>query len=366
MKNINIVVFGLSITSSWGNGHATTYRSLLKALAARGHQITFFEQDVPWYAAHRDMPEPSFCRTVLYRDPDDLEDHISTLAQADLIIMGSYVQRASELADKITDVAPPCFAFYDIDTPVTLAKLAKGDYEYLHPTMIPRFDVYLSFTGGPLLNKLEYDYGAQRARALYCSVDPDLYHPLDGSNISPKAYALGYLGTYSDDRQPTVKELFIEPARANSELRFCLAGSQYPEDVRWPDNIDINEHVPPHKHCEFYNMQRFTLNVTRRDMISAGYSPSVRLFEAAACGTPIISDYWQGLDSFFDVGKDVLIARTRDDVLQHLEMAEDERLAMGRRLRNKVMHAHTSAHRAEELEQYWQEVTEQPLMAVSQ
>lgn len=365
MKNINIVVFGLSITSSWGNGHATTYRSLLKALAARGHHITFFEQDVPWYAAHRDMPAPSFCRTVLYRNPDDLEEHVSTLAQADLIIMGSYVQHAGELADKITTIAPPCFAFYDIDTPVTLAKLAKGDYEYLHPSMIPRFDVYLSFTGGPLLNKLEYDYGAQRARALYCSVDPDLYYPMAGADAQAKTHDLGYLGTYSDDRQPTVDELFVKPASANSELRFCLAGSQYPDDIQWPDNVDFKDHVPPHKHCEFYNTQRFTLNVTRRDMINAGYSPSVRLFEAAACGTPIISDYWQGLDSFFEVGSEILVAKNSDEVLQHLSMAEDARLAMGRRLREKVLHGHTSVQRAQELEQYWQEVTE-PLMVASQ
>lgn len=366
MKNINIVVFGLSITSSWGNGHATTYRSLLKALAARGHQITFFEQDVPWYAAHRDMPSPSFCRTILYRKPEDLEDtHLPILAQADLIIIGSYVQRAGELADLITKVAPPCFAYYDIDTPVTIAKLAKGDYEYLHPSMIPRFDVYLSFTGGPLLSKLEHDYGAQRARALYCSVDPDLYHPLNGADISPKTYALGYLGTYSTDRQPTVDELFIGPADARRDVQFCLAGAKYPDDIHWPSNVNIEQHVPPDQHSAFYNAQRFTLNVTRRDMICAGYSPSVRLFEAAACGTPIISDYWQGLDSFFEIDKDILIARTRDDVLQHLAMAEDERLKMGRRLRDKVLHAHTSDHRAAELENYWQEVTE-PLMAVSQ
>lgn len=364
MKKMNIVVFGLSITSSWGNGHATTYRSLLKALAARGHHITFFEQDVPWYAAHRDMATPSFCRTVLYRDPDELEDHITTLAQADLIIMGSYVQRAGELADKITTIAPPCFAFYDIDTPVTLAKLAKGDYEYLHPSMIPRFDVYLSFTGGPLLNKLEYEYGAQMARPLYCSVDPDLYFPQPDASQS-KPYALGYLGTYSDDRQPTVEELLIAPAQERRDLLFCVAGSQYPESVSWPNNVDVTEHIPPHQHCDFYNTQRFTLNVTRRDMISAGYSPSVRLFEAAACGTPIISDYWQGLESFFDIGKEILVAQNREQVLEHLALAEDERLQMGHRLREKVMHAHTSAHRAQELEQYWQEVTE-PLMAASQ
>lgn len=365
MKKMNIVVFGLSITSSWGNGHATTYRSLLKALAARGHDITFFEKDVPWYAAHRDMAKPSFCRTILYRDTDELEDYVTVLAQADLIIMGSYVQHAGELTDRITTIAPPCFAFYDIDTPVTLAKLAKGDYGYLHPSMIPRFDLYLSFTGGPLLHKLETDYGAQRARPLYCSVDPDLYYPLDQADISPKTYELGYLGTYSEDRQATVNELLIAPAKVQSDRLFCVAGAQYPESLNWPDNIDVSEHVPPHEHRNFYNTQRFTLNVTRRDMINAGYSPSVRLFEAAACGTPIISDYWQGLESFFDIGKEILVAQNRNQVLEHLNLAEGERVDMGRRLREKVMRTHTSAHRAQELEQHWEEAVE-PLMAVSQ
>lgn len=369
MQALNIVVFGLSITSSWGNGHATTYRSLLKALAARGHHITFFERDVPWYAKHRDMPAPDFCGIELYRTNNELQQHSDTLTQADLIIVGSYVRDSKDLIQRLAGFSPPCFAFYDIDTPVTLAKLAKGDYEYLHPSVIEKFDIYLSFTGGPVLQKLENDYGARRARALYCSVDPDLYRPSPetfaggaaGASSAEHAtipYALGYLGTYSDDRQPTVNELLIATAKKKTEWKFCLAGSQYPETLKWPENIHILEHVPPHKHCEFYNTQRFTLNVTRRDMILAGYSPSVRLFEAAACGTPVISDYWQGLDSFFDIGSEILVANNHNEVLAHLSLPEEQRLEIGQRLREKVLRLHTSHHRARELECHWREAVE--------
>lgn len=366
MKPLNIVIFGLSITSSWGNGHATTYRSLVKALAARNHQITFLEQDAPWYAAHRDLPDPPFCRTILYRTIDDIDNFESIIAQADLVILGSYVTQSGQLTDKITLLTPPCFAFYDIDTPVTLAKLAKGDFEYLRPEMIPRFDIYLSFSGGPILNKLEQQYGAQRARALYCSVDTDLYHPPDPSATDKKSeYALGYLGTYSDDRQPTVRELLIEAAERSPSASFRVAGAQYPANITWPSNISRIEHIPPHQHRSFYHSQRFTLNVTRRNMISAGYSPSVRLFEAGACGTPIISDYWQGLDSLFDIGKEVLVAQNSSDVLQYLDMDDNEMMAMGQRLRNKVLASHTAGHRAIELEHHWQEVAD-PNLVVSQ
>lgn len=232
--------------------------------------------------------------------------------------------------------------------------------------MIPRFDIYLSFSGGPILNKLEQQYGAQRARALYCSVDTDLYYPPDPSATEKKGeYSLGYLGTYSDDRQPTVRELLIEAAERSPSASFRVAGAQYPANITWPSNISRIEHIPPHQHRSFYHSQRFTLNVTRRNMISAGYSPSVRLFEAGACGTPIISDYWQGLDSLFDIGKEVLVAQNSNDVLQYLDMDDNEMMAMGQRLRNKVLASHTAGHRAIELEHHWQEVAD-PNLVVSQ
>lgn len=355
---MNIVIFGLSITSSWGNGHATTFRSLIKALAARGHRITFFEKDVPWYAAHRDLPEPPFCATHLYQNLEELADYERLIAGADLAIIGSYVQDADALSQWLTRLKPGCSAFYDIDTPVTLAKLEGGDYEYLNPAMVPRFDLYLSFSGGPTLDLLERKWGAPRARALYCSVDPDLYYPeAEPAQSYAHSYALGYLGTYSLDRQPTVAELLLAPARHKPELRFCVAGAQYPSDIEWPANVETVEHIPPQQHRAFYNTQKFTLNVTRRDMIRAGYSPSVRLFEAGACATPVISDYWDGLGDLFELGSEILVARSRREVLDHLEMAEEPRWALGERLRQRVLAAHTNAHRARELESYVAEVS---------
>lgn len=361
MKALNIVIFGLSITSSWGNGHATTYRSLIKALAQRGHKVTFFEKDVPWYRQHRDLPNPSFCETILYHSIVEIEDYRLTLAKADLIILGSYVADAEVLANRVRALSSGCFAFYDIDTPVTLAKLQRGDYEYLTPAMIPLFDLYLSFSGGPVLKILEERWGAQRARALHCSVDPDLYYPATDEQPGYD-YALGYLGTYSEDRQPTLNKFLLEPAITEREMAFCVAGAQYPLTIYWPDNVIYIEHIPPHQHRLFYQSQRFTLNITRKDMIEAGHSPSVRLFEAAACGTPIITDEWSGLENYFTPGKEILVARTCRDVLDYLQMPAVERTAVARRAQQKVLRFHTAAHRAAELEHYWEE-TFTPLLA---
>lgn len=367
MKKLKIVIFGLSITSSWGNGHATTFRSLAKALDHRGHKVSFFERDVPWYATHRDLPHPPYCTTHLYQSVDDLDLYETLIAQADLVILGSYVPDAEQVAHKISALSPPCFAFYDIDTPVTLEALRNEDCSYLTAEMIPDFDVYLSFTGGPTLERLQHEYGAKRARPLYCSVDPELYFPetvavgLSEKNYTLQ-YALGYLGTYSPDRQPTVQALLIDTALKAPAHRFCVAGAQYPGSVRWPGNIKIFEHIPPHQHRHFYNSQWFTLNVTRQDMIKAGYSPSVRLFEAGACGTPIISDYWDGLNSFFTIGEEILVAHSTEEVLDHLNMHQDDRLAIGRRMWQKVHSHHTSAQRALELEAIWDEVANSPII----
>lgn len=356
MRALEIVIFGLSITSSWGNGHATTYRGLVKALARRGHRLTFCERDVPWYADNRDLAAPPYCRTVLYRSVEELAALERTVAGADLVVLGSYVAEAEQIAAMVKRLRPACFAFYDIDTPVTLEKLARGDYEYLHPRMIPLFDMYWSFTGGPILVRLETRYGARRALPLYCSADPELYYPAeDEAAGGERPITLGYLGTYSADRQPTVDKLLLETARAAPDRRFCLAGAQYPPEVSWPDNLATISHIPPRRHREFYNAQRFTLNVTRRDMISAGFSPSVRLFEAGACGTPVISDSWPGLDSFFAVGREILVARTSREVLGHLAMGEEERGKIARRFRDKVLAAHTADHRARQVEHYLRE-----------
>jgi spore maturation protein CgeB len=361
-EHLNIVVLGLSITSSWGNGHATTYRGLLRELNKKGHRVTFLERDVPWYAAHRDLPNPSFCTTALYQSLDELKENFSSLIEsADLVIVGSYVPDGVEVGRYVLETAEGVTAFYDIDTPVTLSKIEREDYEYLHPDLISKYNLYLSFTGGPTLKRLEKEFGSPMARALYCSFDPELYYP----EHLPARWDLGYLGTYSADRQPPLKKLMLNAADMHQKGGFVVAGPQYPVSIDWPANIERIEHLPPSEHRRFYCSQRFTINITRADMIQAGYSPSVRLFEAAACGTPIISDYWDGIESIFDIGTEILIAKEASDTYRYVtNITEAERRKIGESAREKVMRYHTAEHRASELEQYYNEalcqLTKQP------
>jgi spore maturation protein CgeB len=345
---VKLVVIGLTLSSSWGNGHATTYRALLRAFAARGHEVLFLERDVPWYAAHRDLPDPDFCRLAFYGELTELQARWRReVAEADAVIVGSFTPQGVAVGRWVQEAAHGVTAFYDIDTPVTLAKLAAGDDEYVSPAVIPAYGLYLSFTGGPSLATLERRYGARAARALYCSVDAETYRPLD----VPPRWDLSYLGTYSADRQPTLDRLLVEVARQAPELRFCVAGPQYPDGIDWPANVQRMDHVPPADHPAFYAASRFTLNVTRADMIDAGYSPSVRLFEAAACGAPIVSDAWEGLDELFAPGREILLAEDAAVVLHALrETPEAQRRALGEAGRRRILAAHTAGHRAAELE----------------
>jgi spore maturation protein CgeB len=346
---LSFVIFGLSITSSWGNGHAVTYRGLVRELARRGHSVTFLERDVPWYAANRDLPNPPYAKTHLYGSLAALKSRFgAAVRRADIVIVGSYVPDGTEIGRWVVGEASGATAFYDIDTPVTLAALARGHAEYVDDELIRAYDLYLSFSGGPALDVLERRHGARMARALYCSVDPEHYFAEAGA---APAWDLGYMGTYSDDRQPFLEALLIEPAKAWRRGRFVVAGPKYPPDIRWPSNVQRIDHLSPAQHRAFYNAQRFALNVTRADMKRVGWSPSVRLFEAAACGTPIVSDWWPGLDSLFTPGEDILIARSADEALAILKnVTEDDRQAIGRRARARILGAHTAAHRAAELE----------------
>jgi spore maturation protein CgeB len=350
---LDIVIFGLSITSAWGNGHATTYRALAHALANRGHRVRFFERDAKWYAAHRDLPNPTYCQVRLYSSIAELEELFLQQIPADLVILGSFVPQGSLLAEWLLPRAAGLTAFYDIDTPATVAKLERGDCDYLTAALVPRFDLYFSFAGGPILQRLYREFGAVRPRPLYCSVEPREYYPLPGA---PKRYDMGYLGTYSRDRQPALERLLIEPARQWAAGSFCVAGAQYPDGVQWPANVARTEHLAPSQHRRFYNSQRLTLNITRADMIANGYSPSVRLFEAAACGVPILSDEWRGLENFFIPGREILVARTTEEVSRYLRHLDDKYLQqIGAAARARMLAAHTAEHRARELEKHVQE-----------
>jgi spore maturation protein CgeB len=350
--NLNIVVIGLSVTSSWGNGHATTYRALLSALAQRGHAVTFLERDVPWYRDHRDLTKPDGWSVHIYQSLQELPRRYGSLVQdADLVIIGSYVPDGIAIANWVTSHARGLTAFYDIDTPVTLAGLEQG-LDYLSPAMIPRFDIYLSFSGGPALTMIQDIYSSPMARVLHCSADVDLYRPKQ----EPQRWSLGYLGTYSADRQPQLESLLIEPARRLAGERLVVAGAQYPDDLVWPGNVDRITHLAQHRHPAFFAAQRFTLNVTRADMRALGFSPSVRLFEAAACGTPILSDHWPGLETVFVPNREILVVSSPRDVTEILEnMSDDTRRSIAERARRRVHREHTPGHRAQQLEDYYRE-----------
>ena len=343
---MRLVVLGLSLSSSWGNGHATTFRALLRALDARGHEVLFLEREQPWYAANRDMPAPAFCALRFYDRVGDLEEYARDLATADAVIVGSYVPDGVAVIDWLAPRTRGLFCFYDIDTPVTMHALAGGGAAYLRPDQIPLFDLYLSFTGGPTLRVLEREYGARMARPLFCAVDPEQHRP----TVAARRWDLGYLGTYSPDRQPALERLLIEPARRRPDRRFVVAGPQYPEDIDWPANVERIDHLSPADHAGFYASQAWTLNVTRADMRLRGHSPSVRLFEAGACGTPIISDAWPGLDELFLPGRDILVARAAGDVLAALDLPERQRTAIAAAGRARALDRHTAGTRARELE----------------
>jgi len=346
---MKVVVLGLSITSSWGNGHATNYRGLCDALLARGHGVLFLERDRQWYAAARDFEAPW---VRLYQSVAELAAYEEDLRAADLVLVGSFVPDGVEVGEWALATATGPVAFWDIDTPVTAAKLAAGDDEYLSRELVGRYDLYLSFTSGPLLERI----GAARPRPFHCLVDPARYRPVD----APKRWALGYLGTYSPDRQGPLDRLLSAPAAARPEERFVVAGSQFPDGLSWPSNVERLDHVAPVEHPRFYASQRMTLNVTRGPMAEAGWSPSVRLFEAAACGVPVVSDPWKGLETFFRPGEEILVAAGAEDVLDFLRLPADELAAVGRRARGRVLAEHTAKRRVEQLERYAAELIGAP------
>jgi spore maturation protein CgeB len=343
------VLLGLSITSSWGNGHATNYRGLCRALVERGHDVLFLEREMPWYRAQRDFDAPY---VQLYDSVAELRRRFEAAVRtADLVVVGSFVPDGVEVGEWVLEHAAGVAAFWDLDTPVTVEKLARDDAEYLTRELAGRYDLYLSFTGGPLLERL----GARHALPFYCLVDAAAYKPC----AEEPRYGLGYLGTYSADRHATFRRLLLEPAQLLPRALFVVGGAQYPAAASWPPNVALIEHVPPSEHARFYASQRLTLNVTRRAMVEAGWSPSVRLFEAAACGVPVISDWWDGLDSFFVPGAEILVAHSAGDVVHALtEIHADELAEIGRRARARVLAEHTADHRAAQLEHYVAEFVE--------
>ncbi len=347
---MKLVVFGLSISSSWGNGHATLWRGLSRALAARGHELVFFERDVPYYAEHRDLAYHPGLRLCLYRDwPGVRQLAQAEVEDSDVCMVTSHCPDGIAASELLLEYSNGIRVFYDLDTPITLERLTSGQpVSYIGPRGLRDFDLVLSYTGGASIESLSTLLGARRVEPLYGSVDPEAHRP--APPLARFRSDLSYLGTYSEDRQPALEKFLLEPARRLPQRRFLIGGAMYPREFPWTENIAFVRHLPPAEHPAFYSSSQITLNITRRAMAETGYCPSARLFEAAACGTPVLSDWWEGLDCFFEPGGEILVAHTAEDALEAIKMTPDELGQIARRARERALAEHTAEHRVCELE----------------
>lgn len=356
---MKIVIFGLTISSSWGNGHATLWRGLCRAFAERGHEVVFFEKDVPYYASNRDLFSlPGGGRLHLYPDLNEiLPVAKKELQGADLAMATSYCPDGILASELILDSKAEIKAFYDLDTPVTLDRLGCGDQvDYLPRQGLKDFDLVLSYTGGRALEELTERLGARRVAPLYGSVDPAAHFPV--AAVEEYRADLSYLGTYAEDRQAKLETLFVEPARRLAQHKFLIGGAQYPQDFPWTSNIFFVKHMPPSLHPAFFCSSRATLNITRRAMAAYGYCPSGRLFEAAACGVPLLTDMWDGLESFFEPEKEVLCVSEAEEVIEALERPEEDLRRMASAARERVLEEHTATQRVKDLESICESLAE--------
>jgi spore maturation protein CgeB len=354
---MKIVIFGLTISSSWGNGHATLWRGLCGALARRGHDIVFFERDASWYAGARDLTQmPGGGELIIYPDWESvLPVARSHVQSSDAVIVTSYCADAIRASELVLESSVPRRVFYDLDTSVTLARMAAGEQvEYVGPDGYRGFDLVLSYTGGSTLDKLRSVLGAENAAPLYGSVDPETHFP--AASADELQSTLSYMGTWSADRDEALRMRFIEPARRLTGDRFLIGGSKYTSDFDWLPNIYFVSHVPPSRHPAFFCSSRLTLNVTRAPMAALGYCPSGRLFEAAACGVPILSDNWAGLDTFYEPGLEILVANNVDEAMEAITRDSGALAQIGRAARERTLDCHTAAIRARELEELLESV----------
>ncbi len=339
---MKIVVFGLTVSSSWGNGHATLWRGLCKALRRKGCRVVFFERDVPYYADARDIHELPGGVLVLYPDWESIETRARReVGDADVIIVTSFCPDGIAAAELAASSGRALSVFYDLDTPVTLAAISRGEaVPYVGPRGLGDFDLVLSYTGGLALTELKVRLGAKLVVPLYGHVDPEVHRP-----AAPQPHYgsdLSYLGTYAADRQNGLENLLLCPARQRPERRFLIAGAQYPQDFPWCPNIYFVRHLPPPEHAAFFSSSRLALNLTRSAMARMGWCPSGRLFEATACGAPVLTDGWEGLDTFFTPNSDILVATDAADAIAAIDAGDGDLARIGRAGRERTLDEHTS------------------------
>lgn len=348
---LDIAFFGSSLVSSYWNGAATYYRGIIRALAERGHRVTFYEPDAFQRQQHRDMEDPDWAKVVVYdADSGSARRALEQSRGADILIKASGVGVLDEwLEREVLELhgggSNTTVIFWDVDAPATLARV-ENDPDDPFRALIPRYDMILTYGGGDAVVRHYRQLGAQACHPIYNALDPSTHFPVPGD---PRFVAsLGFLGNRLPDREARVQEFFFKAVAAMPEAEFILGGSGWEEHAPQFPNLRYLGHVYTRDHNQFNCSPLAVLNINRDSMAQTGYSPPTRVFEAAGAGACLIMDRWQGAETFLTPDKEVLLADNGDDVIQHLRNLNPERAReIGSAARKRILAEHTYAHRAQ-------------------
>ena len=345
---LDIAFFGSSLVSSYWNGAATYYRGLVRALAAHGHRITFYEPDAWDRQRHRDIEDPPWARVVVYSgtDPRAAERALDDARGADVLIKASGVGAFDDLLDAgILERrrAGALAVYWDVDAPATLARLQQDPQDPLR-ALVPRFDLVLVYGGGPPIVRGYHDLGARRCVPIYNALDPETHFPVA---LDPYFQVdLSLMANRLPDREARIDDFFFDAARALPARTFLLGGSGW-DGALLPPNVRAPGHVPTRLHNAFNTAARAVLNVARDSMAACGYSPATRIFEAAGAGACVITDAWEGVELFLEPGKEILVAESGGEVARILASLDPQKArAIGAAARRRVLADHTYAQRA--------------------
>lgn len=348
---MRIAFFGSSIVSAYWNGAATYYRGISRALAGRGHKITFLEPDAYDRQAHRDIADPTWARVVVYEATEaGVMGALASARESDVVIKCSGVGIFDGLLERsVLELAEPGrrVGFCDVDAPATLDRVLSDERDPFRP-LIPRYDFVFTYGGGDPVCSRYRELGAKKCTPIYNALDPATHHPVA---LQPRFEGtLGFLGNRLPDREERVDEFFLKPARLLTERRFVLGGSGW-GDKSTSSNVNYVGHVYTGEHNAFNCTPLAVLNIHRESMARYGFSPATRIFEAAGAGACIITDAFEGVETFLTPGHEILVAHSGAEVARYLESLTEERARqIGQNAQRRVLRDHTYAHRAEQLE----------------
>ena len=348
---MKIAFYGSSLLSSWWNGAATYYRGLLRDLASRGYDITFYEPDAYERQQHRDMDPPEWARSVVYpATAEGLRNVLLEARAADIVVKASGVGVFDEelLAGVIEHARPGALkVFWDVDAAATLEEM-RADEDHPVRRAFGSLDFVLTYGGGPPVVEAYEGFGAARCVPIYNALDPTTHHPVDpDARLSAD---LSFLGNRLPDREARVEQFFLEPAAALPDRQFLIGGNGW-DSKAMPANVRHLGHVFTHEHNAFNCTPLAVLNVARDSMANIGFSPATRVFEAAGAAACLITDAWEGIELFLQPGEEVLVARDGKDVAEHVRSLTPERArSIGQAALRRVLAEHTYAHRGAEVD----------------